>query len=244
MVGGSRGVGAWIGRRLAGAEWRVTAVGSRPAVEADIGAQVEYLRIDLSTLEGIAALTDHLHRTEPDLVVWNATMYGDRANTVPLPDIERLFRVNCLSAYSVLVEFLSERSNESFCSCIVINSDSIFHANMHSAVYGASKAALRVLTAGLAHRCSARNASVATLLLGPIGDDRAHTQFADVASRQGVALDAVVTSFLKKSNPAFVISELIGLDACADAVFFIAGLGRSANGMMCRLDGGSAGSLV
>jgi hypothetical protein len=50
--------------------------------------------------------------------------------------------------------------------------------------------------------------------------------------------------FLRKSNPDLVIDEFIDFESCYRSVVYLTELGAIANGMLCRLDGGSAGSLV
>jgi NAD(P)-dependent dehydrogenase (short-subunit alcohol dehydrogenase family) len=127
---------------------------------------------------------------------------------------------------------------------IMVNSDAVFHASARTAVYAASKAALRVLTAGLADRCRDRCASAATLSLGPLRDRTKTAQLQALAEKRGTDLTALTAEYLRRSNPFLVLNELIDLDACHRAVLHIRELGKFANGMVYRLDGGSAGSYV
>jgi hypothetical protein len=85
---------------------------------------------------------------------------------------------------------------------------------------------------------------VATLLLGPLADERKLHELSEIARRRGTSTAEVTKAFLRKANPSYVTDSLIDLDACFRSVEYIAGLGRSANGMVCRVDGGSAGSLI
>jgi short-subunit dehydrogenase len=161
-----------------------------------------------------------------------------------LAELEDTFRVNALAPYLLTFHLLDTAPNDQFSCCIVVNSEAIFAANRQSAPYAASKAALRVLTAGLADECRSRNAAVATLLLGPLSDARKRAELQAVANKRGLSAEEVTRVFLRRSNPSLVIDSLIDYASCLKSVQYIAGLGPIANGMVCRLDGQSAGSLI
>lgn len=110
--------------------------------------------------------------------------------------------------------------------------------------YGASKAALRVLTSALAASCRGRNASVSTLLLGPLWDAKRAADIGRVAAKRGVPVADVTRLFLRRSNSDLVIDFFIDLESCYRSLRYLVDLGRVANGTVCRLDGGSAGSLI
>lgn len=243
IVGGSRGVGAHLARRLAEGGWEVSAAGRRD--DAELPAAVRYVRADLATPDGTVVVAELLATVQPDLIVYNAASYGTVGAAVPAQDeLDAIFRVNATVPYRLLLQHFAAQLAERFCSCIVVNSDSIYHVNEAAAAYAASKAALRVLTSALAAACRIRNASVSTLLLGPLADDRKIAELHAVAARRGVSDEEITRTFMRRSNPSFVTDSLIDLDACFRSVEYIVGLGRSANGMQCRLDGGSAGSLI
>ena len=245
VVGASRGVGAHMARRLAETGWEVTGIGRRPRQDTDLPEAVDYVAIDLADNRADGALAELLADRQPALVVYNAAAYGPLDSPLPaLSQLDTMLRVNATLPYLVLLRYLLSLPADRACSCILVNSDSIYHANDTTGVYAASKAALRVLTTALAASCRAREASVSTLLLGPLADDRKTAELHRIAERRG-ADDAEITRvFLRRSNPAFVTDELIDLESCYRSVAYLAGLGRVANGMLCRLDGGSAGSLV
>ncbi len=242
VIGGSRGFGAALARHLADAAWDVVATGRR--ADAELPAAVRYVRGDLAHVDGLAAVASVLEQAEPHLVVFNAASYGAIGAPPEHSDMQQVFRVNAIAPYYLLRQHLTTRLSDQFCSCVVINSDAIYHAAESSAVYAASKAALRVLTSALASVCRARPASVSTLLLGPLADDRKIDELHAIATRRGVADEEIIRTFLRRSNPSFVTDQLIDLDSCIRSVEYLAALGRAANGMQCRLDGGSAGSLV
>lgn len=245
VLGASGGVGRHLAIRLAEEGWAVTATGRRPADAVELPDGISYLRADLAQRETLPALAAHLARTRPELIVHNAASYGAPDDARPsLDDIETLFRINALLPYRLLLEYLTDLPADRFCSCIVVNSDSIYHASEQTGVYAASKAALRVLTTALANACRPLNASASTLLLGPLADPRKLAELDRLARRRGVATGEITRLFLRKSNPSFVIESLIDFESCFRSIEYLAGLGRAANGMLCKLDGGSSGSLV
>lgn len=245
VIGASQGLGRYLATRLAEVGWGVTGIGRRPSEDVGRDLNFEYVQADLSDTATLDLLSGLLGEKRPDLIVHNAVTYGELRKPDPtLNDLEALFRVNTLLPYSLLLGYLSTIPQNEFTSCIVVNSDSIYHANRHSGVYAASKAALRVLTTALADVCQSRNASVSTLLLGPLADEKKIDEFRRIAERKGVSEEEIMRLFLKKSNPSFVIDSLIDLEPCFQSILYIANLGRVANGMLCKLDGGSSGSLV
>ncbi|KUN15377.1 MULTISPECIES: SDR family NAD(P)-dependent oxidoreductase [Streptomyces] len=244
VTGSSHGLGAHLAARLAADGWKVTGLGRRPASETPATPGVDHLQADLSRPETLKWITDRLGEA-PDLIVHNAVSYPPRpAHELSLAELEDVFRVNALAPYRLTLDLLAATPDTRFTSVVVINSESMFHADRDSGAYAASKAALRVLTGSLADACRSRNTAVATLLLGPLADPDKVAQLQRVAARRGVDEAEITRVFLRKSNPDLVIEELIDFDACYRSVQYLAGLGRAANGMLCRLDGGSAGSLI
>ncbi|ANY05786.1 SDR family NAD(P)-dependent oxidoreductase [Pseudonocardia sp. HH130630-07] len=245
VIGASHGWGAYLAGRLAEEGWEVTAVGRRAKAELPDSGEVRYLRADLATADGYRSVEEELREQTPTMVVYNAVSYGPRdARLPPLEDLEATFKVNALVPYHLLLNHVNQASSANFCTYVVTNSDSIYHANKYSGIYAASKAALRVLTAALASACHSHNAAAATLLLGPLADEANFEKLQEVADRTGAELDVVMRRYLARSNQAYVIDSFLSYESCVKNVLTIASLGCDANGMLCKLDGGSSGSLV
>ncbi|MFF0145157.1 short-subunit dehydrogenase [Amycolatopsis sulphurea] len=240
VIGASQGLGAHFARRLAEDGWKVTGLGRRLAER--VPGELDYIQADLAAP---AAVTEVLARIgpTPELIVHNAVVYPGQGPHA-LPDLESVFRANTLAPYLLLSELLAARPPEQPCACVVVNSDSIFHARAQSGVYAASKAALRVLTTTMADRFRGSGASVSTLLLGPIADPKKVADLRRVAEQRGVDEQAITRTFLGRSNTDLVIDELIGFEPCYQALATLAGLGKAGNGAVFRVDGGSGGSLV
>lgn len=244
VTGASAGLGRHLAQGLAAKGWSVTGVGRRaPGVQTS--GEFTYLQADLSNPDAVDAVAAALGQT-PDLVVQCAAHYPDPATSqaAGVAGLESMFRVNALTPYLLTRKLLALKPPDLFCCTVVVNSEAIFAADKNSAPYAATKAALRVLTAGLADECRGANASVATLLLGPLASADKLASIRALASKRGVSEAEIIRMFFARSNPNLVIDQFIDYGACLRSVEYLAELGPTANGMLCRLDGGSAGSLI
>lgn len=242
VTGASSGLGRYVATRLTAEGWDVLGTGLRPEDELKEPGLFSYLQADLSLPDSCSTVTDRLDGT-PDLVVHCAVAYPPQGAPTPA-ELESVMRVNALAPYFLTMDVLASRPADRFCSCVVVNSEVVFAADEHSAPYAASKAALRMLTAGLAAACRGGGASVATLLLGPLASPGKLAEIEAIAARRGTSPDEIRRLFLRRSNPNLVIEDFIDYESCYRSIRYIAGLGPAANGMMCRLDGGSSGWLM
>lgn len=243
VIGASRGVGAHIAMRLSEEGWQVKGVGRRPFKSIAPEPKFEYVRADISDPDALDQMLDDLGGV-PNLVVYNAVHPTGDSSTLNLERLEAAFRVNAFVPYLMIRDLLARKPGADFLSCVFINSEAVFNADQHSCGYAASKAALRVLSAGLSASVREENAAMATLMLGPLADERRLDEARLIAERKGIAPAEVVKIFLRQLKPNMVIDDFIDYESCYLSVKYIYGLGRAANGMVCRLDGGSAGSLV
>lgn len=243
VIGASRGVGAYIANRLAEEGWKVKGVGRRPFESITPKPKFDYVRADISCPNALDQVLGDIGRI-PDLVVYNAVHPTGDSSALNLERLEAAFRVNALVPYLAIRELLARKPEADFLSCVFINSEAIFHADEHSCGYAASKAALRVLSAGLSASVRDGNAALATLVLGPLADENRLEEVRSIAAKKGMAPTDVIRLFLRKIKPNMVIDDFIDYESCFMSIKYMHGLGRKANGMVCRLDGGSGGSLV
>ena len=243
ISGASQGLGAYLARRLAENGWAVTGFARTPGDEVEVVAGVSYVQADLSTDDAIASLVNRFPEA-PDLVVHTAVVYPREPATLSLAELDAVFRVNAVAPYELTRRLLACGPADRPTTVVCVNSEAMFHADQISGVYGASKAALRVLAASLSASCRGTEAAVASLVLGPLATP-GRVEELDRLARQHNRSPAELAAYaLKKSNPDLVLAQFIDLDACYQSVKYIVGLGATANGMVCRLDGGSAGSLI
>lgn len=243
VIGASRGVGAHIATRLSEEGWMVKGVGRRPLESVAPKPNFEYISADISEPNALDQILDDFGKV-PDLVVHNAVNNTGDSASIDLERLEAAFRVNALVPYLITRDLLARKSDEDFLSCVFINSEAVFNADQHSCGYAASKAALRVLSAGLSASVRDGNAALATLTLGPLADQHRLDEARAIAEKKGITPSEIVKLFLRQAKPSMVIDEFIDYESCFLSIKYIHSLGRAANGMVCRLDGGSAGSLV
>lgn len=242
VLGSSQGLGLYISRRLSEVGWSVSGVGRRD-LDAQVTEGFDYLQLDMSRLEGLTATGEVLKQNSPNLIVVNQVAYDTKGQNSVAEDMDYIFRVNATMPYILLRNYLLSLDVTTDCCCIFINSDSIHRANQYSGVYAASKAALRVLTSALADMCRKRNAYVATLLLGPLADQTKLSEMESIANRTQKPTNEIIRQFLFRSNPSLVIENFIDFETCFQSILYMSSLGHTANGMMCKLDGGSSGSI-
>lgn len=243
VIGASRGVGAHVANRLAEEGWKVTGVGRRRLDSIAPAPAFDYISIDISQPDALDQMLGDFAGV-PDLVVHNAVDPNWDSSSISLERLEAAFRVNALVPYLITRDLLARKPEADFLSCVFINSEAVFHADQHSCTYAASKAALRVLAAGLSASVRHGNAALATLMLGPLADQSRLDEARSIAEKKGVAPSEIIQLFLRKAKPDMVIDDFIDYESCFMSIKYIYGLGRAANGMVCRLDGGSGGSLI
>lgn len=243
VIGASRGVGAHVANRLAEEGWKVTGVGRRRLDSIAPAPAFDYVSTDISRPDALDQMLGDFAGV-PDLVVHNAVDPNWDSSSISLERLEAAFRVNALVPYLMTRDLLARKPEADFLSCVFINSEAVFHADQHSCTYAASKAALRVLAAGLSASVRHGNAALATLMLGPLADQSRLDEARSIAEKKGVAPSEIIQLFLRKAKPDMVIDDFIDYESCFMSIKYIYGLGRAANGMVCRLDGGSGGSLI
>lgn len=244
IVGATRNLGLYVAVSLDAQGWSVVGVGRTATDENSEVGNVKFEQMDLSSPESVGALGDLLRNVSPDLIVYNAVSYGhSEPGAESLEDLERMFRVNTLIPYLCISDYFESHLDASKTSCVVINSDSIFHANRNVGSYAASKAALKVMTSALADICRERGGATATLLLGPLADEKKLKECARIAKKSDTTVEQVVKALLRRGNPFFMREEFFQFDECCRSIQYIYDLRRTANGMVCKLDGGSSGSL-
>lgn len=245
ITGATSGLGLHSVGSLARAGWRVIATGRQSATSVQLPGGVSYIEADLSDENAVIQLADGMNSC-PDLVVHCAVAYPnpELADNARFDGLSQLFRVNAFAPFLLSNELLVKKKPDQFSCFVFVNSEAIFSADTRSGPYAASKAALRILASAFADRCRGQNAASTTLLLGPLANPKKIEELSAIAERRSSSVAEITKLFLRKSNPRLVIDNLLDFDACAKSISYLADLGPMANGMVLRLDGGSAGSLI
>lgn len=240
VTGATSGLGAYVATAHAARGGSVVAVGRRSTDDPAVPAGVTYIQADLMDPDAPERIAAQIEQ-RPSLILHCAVRYPS-----PETEIETLFQVNTFAPVRLTRSLLAKPINVDapVCTVVMVNSEAISNADATSGPYAASKAALRVMAAALAHETRDANAAVASLLLGPLANAPKRAELARIAARKDIEVAAVTRLFLRKSNPNLVIDDLLEFEQCMICIDAIDALGRAANGMVCRLDGGAGGSLT
>lgn len=242
ILGASSGLGQFISNKLVKLEWVVHGIGSR--IKDDILGEVlfEYQNFDLGEQVSQECL-DYCESIKPDLFISCVADYKSlHCNDLQYSDMLRSFTVNSFSPFFLANKLLANL-NDKHLSIIFINSEAAYHADVNSALYSSSKAALKVLASSLADSVIDINASVSNIFLGPLEDQNKINDIKKIAASRQVDESRVRRVFLKKSNPNLVINDFITFESCFQMCMTIFKIKNDANGFNCNLDGGSSGSL-
>lgn len=153
VTGGSSGIGAAIVAELAGAGWRVTAVGRDPerlaAVARAGGPGIESYVADLEDDGALARLVAAVGSAPLDALVHAAgrVALGPVAEA-PIAELEALWRIN-VRAPAALTKALLPALRAAPGDVVFLNSSAGLRANPNWGAYAASKFALRALADAL-----------------------------------------------------------------------------------------------
>lgn len=169
VTGANRGLGLEYARQLADAGWRVLACARRPeapalaAVVAAAGGRVEPLALDVADHAAVDALAARLRGTAIDLLLNNAGTTGpsgtpgalayQRLDAMDYAIWRDILEVNLLGAFKVATALRDHVASSGRRLIVNVSSDlgSIANnRNGHMHAYRSSKAALNMLTRGMA----------------------------------------------------------------------------------------------
>jgi len=243
ITGATSGLGAHLFERFRHEGWSIIAISRQPRPSAEDEA-TSWIQADLGSPTDLAGLPEQILATNKhlDVVVYCAVSYPSADD--PIEEFEKAMRVNAWAPYFLTKSLIAAAEPSQDTSFIMVNSEVIYSADERSGPYAATKAAMRVFATAAAHAARSSEMAVSTLLLGPLASEVKRTELQRVADARSVSLPEIENIFLKRSNPNMTIRQLINLDSCYESVLYLRALGASANGMLCRLDGGSAGSLA
>ncbi len=243
VTGGSRGIGFMIAQGLLQAGARVM-VSSRKtehlqAAARELGqiGECEAIPTDLSTPEGAAGLGDAVRaRTERlDILVNNAgATWGAPLEDFPPSGWDRAMHTNVEGVFHLTVSLLpalrAAASAEDPARVVNVGSvDGIRVPVMESYSYGASKAAVHMLTRHLAKRLAAEHITVNAIAPGPFDTKMTAYMLRDEESRRAVE--------------SMVPLGRIGRpeDAAGLTIFLCSRAGAYLTGAVIPLDGGITG---
>lgn len=225
VTGGSRGIGAAIGRRLARDGWHVTLAGRderalATQVEALAGepGDVSWTHCDVTDESSVDRLVREVLEARgcPDLWVNNAGIAGSTVPTTELDrsDWEEVLAVNLtgpmLCCRAVLPGMVARGSGH------IVNIGSITGKRplRHRAAYAASKLGLVGLTRTLADEVGSAGVRVNVVSPGSVAGERIERVFAGQAGALGLSVEEVRAAM----TAATPLGRLVEPEEVADAV--------------------------
>lgn len=231
ITGGTSGIGLETAKQFLaeGAKVAITGRSQTGLLQAksDLGAGVLTFQSDASNIDDQERLADELRRAWPvlDVLMCNA------ANTTQLPiedwtpdAFDSLIAANLKGPFFLIKSLLSLFSRRS--SIVLVGSISALIGHRHSSAYGASKAGLTALAAGLSYELKGRGIRVNAISPGPIvtnafkalGPDVTAAVYEELArqvpiKRNGRAVEiAKAAVYFASDESAFTIAQVLRVD--------------------------------
>jgi len=197
VIGASRGLGEVVARFLAGAGYDLViaargeeALARSAASARALGAQVTTVQGDVSDAATRSAIRRGVESRGPlDLLVNNASELGPSGRpsltAVPVADFERVFRVNVIAPVELVGELLPSLRAARAPLVVNISSDAALGAYPGWGAYGASKAALDLVSRTLARELAESHVSVVAVDPGDLRTAMHQAAFAgeDISDR-------------------------------------------------------------
>jgi short-subunit dehydrogenase len=134
-----------------------------------LGAQVDVVQVDLSTEEGVIALTDMIGTRDVDYLMANAGLtLGHAFTDQAWPDIREVLGLNIVGTTFLLHRILPRMKIRREGRVMITGSIAGFIPGSYQAVYNASKAYLDMLSFALNDELKEHGVTVTCLMPGPV----------------------------------------------------------------------------
>jgi len=175
VTGASTGIGKELARCAALDGCDLVIAANEMAIEEaaeefrGLGAQVDVVQVDLSTEDGVIALTDMIGTREVDYLMANAGLtLGHPFTDQGWPDIKELLGLNIVGTTFLLHRLLPRMKIRGEGRAMITGSIAGFMPGSHMAAYNASKAYLDMLSFALNDELKEHGVTVTCLMPGPV----------------------------------------------------------------------------
>jgi NAD(P)-dependent dehydrogenase (short-subunit alcohol dehydrogenase family) len=253
VSGSSAGIGFAIARGLAeagasvvvnGRGGKTTEAAKRRICDLVAGAKVESFAADLSTVEGVAQLTERVPET--DILVNNLGIFEPKPfEAITDGDWHRFFETNVMSGIRLSRAYLPGMRKRDWGRIVFISSESGLNIPVEMIHYGMTKTAQLAISRGLAESVAGTGITVNAVLPGPTRSEGVGEFFGKLAKEKGVAQEEMERQFIAQNRPSSLLRRLATVEEVANMVVYACSPQASAtNGAALRVDGGVVRSIA
>jgi NAD(P)-dependent dehydrogenase (short-subunit alcohol dehydrogenase family) len=199
---------------------------------------------DLSTAEGVAALTSYA--PVADILVNNV----GTARPKPFADLtdkdwEDIFQLNVMSGVRATRHYLPKMLQKGWGRVVFISSESAVNIPKEMIDYGMTKTAQLAISRGLAESVAGTGITVNAILPGPTRSEILSNWMEAQARSEGVTQAQAEQAFLQSNRPTTLIKRFATTDEVANLIVYVCSEQASATtGAGLRVDGGVVRFLV
>ncbi|ELY4871744.1 SDR family NAD(P)-dependent oxidoreductase [Cronobacter sakazakii] len=253
VTAATAGIGLAIARTLAQEGVAVTITGrdhkklaaTVATIEAEAkGASVTGVLADVSTVEGVAALT--AQQPETDILINNLGFY----EATPFAEITdeawlRMFDVNVMSGVRLSRHYFPQMLTKNWGRVIFISSEVGAFTPPDMVHYGMSKSAQLAVARGMAELTKGTGVTVNSVLPSATRSEGIMEYLRQTAPQPGMTDAQIEANFFATYRPSSLLARMIDATEIASMVALLASpLGAASNGAAVRVEGGTYRSIL
>ena len=252
VTGSSGGIGLAIAMELARLGARVVLNGqtrqplerARDQAEPGIAARLDLVEADLGTAEGCEAFAATVGT--PDILVNNVGMFA-QGSFFETEDAlwERILALNVLSGVRLSRALLPKMIERGWGRVLFVSSEAAVNAPPDALPYSVTKAAMLVLSRGLAEAARGTQVTVNALMPGPTRSAKIQELMEAHADKHGVTIAEAEKAFMQQNGPQSLLQRFADVEEVAALAAFACSPAASAiTGTALRCDGGMVKSIL
>jgi NAD(P)-dependent dehydrogenase (short-subunit alcohol dehydrogenase family) len=208
------------------------------------GAVVQGIAADVSTAEGVKALT--AQHPDVDILVNNAGIFEPKAFLeIPDADWARFFETNVMSGVRLTRHYLPGMLSRNWGRIIFISSESGVNIPSEMIHYGMTKTAQLAISRGVAELTMGTGVTVNSVLPGPTNSEGVGTFVERLAKERGIDVATMEKEFFQTARPSSLLQRFLTVEEVANMIVYTCSpLAAGTNGAALRVEGGLLRSIM